>query len=111
MNHTDVTPPEVREDHAQTAIEFADEADSYTDRLQRLYGADRRDSEEIAQVHQRLRTSIKLAEVNALLAIADQVRLLREHLTTATAPVTLFEGEGELKAYGLEAVQAGDPHR
>lgn len=71
---------DVHEDHAETAIDFADEADAYTERLQQLYGADRRDSEEIAQVHQRLRTSIKLAEINALLAIADEVRRVREHL-------------------------------
>lgn len=93
---------DVREDHAVTAIEFADEADAYTDRLQRLYGADRRDSEEIAQVHQRLRTSIKLAEVNALLAIADEVRRLREHLAEAGSPLKRGRQIAlDLKAYGL----------
>jgi hypothetical protein len=67
--------------HADEARHFADETEVHNDALSLLYGEERRDSVRIAQVHQNLRTSQKLAEVHALLAIADEMRLLREELT------------------------------
>jgi hypothetical protein len=72
---------EVGASHADEARHFADEAETDTAALHELYGEDRRDSNRIAQVHQHLRTSLKLAEVHGLLAIADEMRLLREELT------------------------------
>jgi hypothetical protein len=51
--------------HADEARHFADETEVHNDALSILYGEERRDSVRIAQVHQNLRTSQKLAEVHA----------------------------------------------
>lgn len=66
---------------ADEARHYADETEQHNEALCNLYADGRRDSDQIAQVHQNLRTSMKLAEVHALLAIADEMRLLREELT------------------------------
>lgn len=106
MNHTAVTPPSEPEQlvstHADEARHFADEAETNDAALRNLYADGRRDSARIAEVHQSLRTSLKLAEVNALLAIADEVRRLRE---------AVAEQHHSRTGEWLTGVPAGDPHR
>lgn len=63
--------------HADEARHFADQAETASDNLVKLYGQGRTDSEQIAQVHQALRSAQKLAEVHALLAIADELQRIR----------------------------------
>jgi len=46
--------------------------------------------ERVAESHQRIREGSKLAEVNALLAIADAVEALRRHVPHHTQEATLL---------------------
>lgn len=74
LNDTGVVTPLKDATHADEARHFADRAEGHDDELRMLYSDGRRDSTRIAEVHQSLRTSLKLAEVHALLAIAEEVR-------------------------------------
>lgn len=99
MNDNGVTPAEVHNlrpqqpqdleafahlnvtSHADEARHFAEESEVHTSALTELYTENRRDSQRIAVVHQNLRTSLALARTHALLAIADELRLIRIDLT------------------------------
>ena len=69
MNHTLVT----RSLSFDKALAFAETAERLTDELADLYAEARRDSQRIAATHQRLGVALKLAEVHAVLAVAEAV--------------------------------------
>ncbi|HEY0701061.1 MAG TPA: hypothetical protein VGD43_25020 [Micromonospora sp.] len=61
-------------DEALAFVEAAEQAEA---QLEDLYNQDRRDSQRVASTHHRLGVALKLAEVQATLAVAEEIRAVR----------------------------------